>query len=174
MARGQNNSNSESESRTTARNTSGSGSNTKSNSSGSGSGKHRLNAAQQQYLKDLVNTHITNNHRDIVNPKYGPSDFEHYSDDFLRRYKDHYSLNCPDNMTINGYLLGSELGSKTYSFKRNKVSAPDARILKKDLAAEVKRHFNSYPVKEMDCIPQFIYKVKNQKKKFKMEFKSTN
>ncbi|AET38402.1 Sap30p Ecym_2693 [Eremothecium cymbalariae DBVPG len=134
------------------------------------SGKQRLTVAQQQYLKELLRTHVHNNHRDN-SPQPHPLDFERYSDDFLRRYKDHYQLPIEDNMSIKGYLLGSDLGSKTYSYKRNHPSLPDARVTKKQLADEVKRHFTASIVKETECIPAFIYKVRNSKKKFRMEFK---
>lgn len=176
------NSNSESDSKS-GRSTKGSkpnGGSGSGNGSGSGSGsganqgKQRLTAAQQQYLKNLVNSHITNNHPDIVNPKYNPVDFEHYSDEFLRNYKDHFNLNIQDNMTFKGYLLGSKLGSKTFSFERNRIGKPDARVHKKELSEKVAKHFEAQPVKEMECIPQFIYKVKNQKKKFRMEFRNGN
>lgn len=148
--------------------------NNNNNNSGSGQGKQRLTSAQQQYLKNLVTTHVTDNHPDTINPKYNPVDFGHYTDEFLRNYKDHFQLNAQDNMTFRGYLLGSKLGSKTYSFERNKIGKPDARIHKKELSNEVTKHFNSFNVKEVDCIPQFIYKVKNQKKKFRMEFRRGN
>ncbi|SMN22046.1 similar to Saccharomyces cerevisiae YMR263W SAP30 Subunit of a histone deacetylase complex [Maudiozyma saulgeensis] len=173
------NSNSESDSKSGRSGKTNSGT-SKTNASGSGSttgnnqSKQRLTTAQQQYLKNLVTTHITDNHPSIVNPRTNPSDFENYSDDFLRNYKDHFNLNTPDNMTFRGYLLGSKLGSKTYSFERNKIGKPDARIHKKELSNEVKKHFESVTIKEMECIPQFIYKVKSQKKKFRMEFKSGN
>ena len=172
MARG--NSNSESDSKPgkgskgskPSGNGSGSGSNTNSSSN-----KQRLTAAQQQYLKSLVSSHITNNHPDLQ-PKYSPVDFEHYSDEFLRNYKDRFALDTQDNMTFQGYLLGSRLGSKTYSFRRNMIGTPDARVHKKELSEKVARHFDQQQVKEMECIPQFVYKVKNQKKKFRMEFRS--
>lgn len=161
------NSNSESESKTRSTNvgalgvTAGTGS--RSNV------KQRLTAAQQQYIRDLVKTHVTNNHPSL-GPKQDPVDFEKYSDDFLRRYKDHYHIDIPDNMTLRGYLLGSQLGSKTHSYKQNRPGSPSARVAKKDLASEVKRHFTSHTIKEAECIPHFIYKVKSQKRKFKMEF----
>lgn len=169
------NSNSESDSKSSrsgkVNSTNSKNNNTNTNGSNSNTqGKQRLTAAQQQYLKNLVTTHITDNHPNIIHPVTNPVNFEDYSDKFLRNYKDHFNLNLPDNMTFRGYLLGSKLGSKTYSFERNKIGKNDARIHKKDLSNEVKRHFDSVNIKETDCIPQFIYKVKNQKKKFRMEF----
>ncbi|CEP62847.1 Sap30p LALA0_S06e05204g [Lachancea lanzarotensis] len=162
------NSNSESESRTR----SNAGNSTQGTTSGNARnvGKQRLTTAQQQYLKDLIRTHVQNNHPSNF-PKPDPLDFEEYSDDFLRRYKDYFQLPLQDNLSLRGYLLGSKLGQKTYSYKRNENKVPDARVTKKKLASEVKKHFNSYNVKETECIPAFIYKVKNQKKRFKMEFR---
>ncbi|CCF56670.1 hypothetical protein KAFR_0B03740 [Kazachstania africana CBS 2517] len=163
MARG---SNSESES-----NRSTAGTATKDhNPSSTSQNKQRLTSSQQQYLNNLTATHVTNNHPTENRNVYHPLDFQHDSDEFLRNYKDHYNLSLPDNMTVSGYLLGSQLGSKTYSFKRNKVGKPDARILKSQLAEEIKDHFNNMQLKEVDIIPQFIYKIKNKDKKFKMEF----
>lgn len=164
------NSNSESESRTR----SGAANHTGANSSAGtrNNGKQRLTTAQQQYLRDLIKTHVHNNHPCNFEKPH-PVDFEAYSDDFLRRYKDHFQLPLEDNLSLPGYLLGSKLGEKTYSSKRNAPNIPDARVTKKQLATEVKRHFMSYSVKETECIPAFIYKVKNQKKRFRMEFKPT-
>lgn len=134
------------------------------------SGKQRLTVAQQQYLKELVRAHVHNNHEDNF-PHPHPLDFEAYSSDFLRRYKDRHQLSVKDNMTLQGYLLGSKLGMHTESQKKNKLSLPDSRITKKELAGEVKRHFMANSVKEAECIPTFIYKVKNSRKKFRMEFR---
>ena len=98
------NSNSESESniktRSNASTTTGTGVGSRSHV------KQRLTTAQQQYLKDLVRTHVTNNHPDLT-PKPDPMDFESYSDDFLRRYKDRFQLNVEDHLSIQGYLVGS-------------------------------------------------------------------
>lgn len=162
------NSNSESESRARSTNV-----NTVVNTANTGprsNVKQRLTVSQQQYIRDLVNTHITNNHPSLL-PKPDPVDFESYSDDFLRRYKDHYHISIEDNMTLRGYLLGSQLGSKTYSSRQNQPGSQTARVVKKDLASEVKKHFTAHAVKEAECIPHFIYKVKSQKRKFRMEFK---
>ncbi|QLG73543.1 hypothetical protein HG535_0F00530 [Zygotorulaspora mrakii] len=161
------NSNSESESRTRATTSGGAVGNTTGGARSNT--KQRLTAAQQQYLKDLVKTHVTNNHPDLT-PKPTPIDFESYPDQFLRQYKERFKLKIEDNMTIQGYLLGSQLGAKTCSYKKN-AQSHDRRVHKKELATEVKKHFTSYGIKEAECIPQFIYKVKNQKKKFRMEFR---
>ncbi|AMD22403.1 HGR064Wp [Eremothecium sinecaudum] len=165
------NSNSESESRT--RSTTGYHA-TSMGSSGAAntrsSGKQRLTVAQQQYLKDLVRLHVHNNHEENFAPVH-PLEFEEDSDDFLRRYKDRHQLPVKDNMTLQGFLLGSELGMRTYSYKKNNSSLPDGRVTKKELAEEVKKHFISTVVKEAECVPAFIYKVKNSKKQFRMEFR---
>ncbi|SCU97357.1 LADA_0H05864g1_1 [Lachancea dasiensis] len=162
------NSNSESESRTRSNAGHMSAGNATNNSRNAG--KQRLTTAQQQYLKDLVNTHVHNNHPD-TRIKPHPVDFEAYSDSFLRRYKDRFKLPLEDNLSLQGYLLGSKLGEKTYTHRRNEGRGPDARVTKKQLALEVKKHFTAHNVKETECIPAFIYKVKNRKKSFKMEFR---
>lgn len=176
MARG-GNSNSESESTRRNHNTTnsqGNGSNSTSAGSNAQSSrsnaKQRLTQAQQQYLRELVNEHITNNDPTQVEKPH-PLDFESYSDDFIRAYKDHYNLDIPDQMTLQGYLLGSELGKRSISYKRNQDGVPGARITKQEAIEHVKNHFESQSVKEADCVPNFIYKVRNQKKRFRMEFK---
>ncbi|CCE90211.1 Sap30p TDEL_0B00820 [Torulaspora delbrueckii] len=162
------NSNSESESRTRVSNVGTVG--TTASAASRSNVKQRLTAAQQQYLRDLTKKNITNNHPDLT-MKPGPVDFESYSDEFLRRYKDHYGIDARDNMTLSGYLLGSQIGSRTYSYRQNHSETPHSRIAKRDLASQVSKHFTAHTVKEADCIPQFIYKVKNQKRRFRMEFK---
>ncbi|CAG99542.1 Sap30p [Kluyveromyces lactis] len=162
--RGHNNSNSESESKGKSSNNATSGASTRT------SVKQRLSSAQQQYLKDLNKKHIHNNHPKNE-PLPNPMDFEQYSDEFLRRYKDRFQLKSPDNLSIQGYLLGSRIGKHTYSAKRNQKNVPDARVTKQELAKGVREHFDNYTVREAECLPQFIYKVQNQKKKFRMEFK---
>lgn len=162
------NSNSESESRTRASNVATAG--TTASAASRSNVKQRLTAAQQQYLRDLNRKHITNNHPDLI-PRPDPVDFESYSDEFLRRYKDHYGIDARDNLTLPGYLLGSQIGSRTYSYRQNHPDNPHHRVTKRELASQVSRHFTAHTVKEADCIPQFIYKVKNQKRKFRIEFK---
>lgn len=162
--RGNNNSNSESESRTKPSNTGSVGTNTRTNT------KQRLSAAQQQYLKELNRKHIHDNHpKNFETPH--PLDFEYYSNDFLRHYKDRFKLNLADNLSIHGFMLGSQIGCRTYSYKRNNSSSGDSRITKSELAKGVRNHFDNYAIREAECVPQFIYKVKNSKKKFRMEFK---
>ncbi|KAL6942598.1 hypothetical protein ACO0QE_003781 [Hanseniaspora vineae] len=179
-----------------------------------GHGSTKATHAQQAYLRQLVAKHVTNNHPDLEQRPH-PLDFENYSSDFLRRYKDKYGLPTKsDNMSLQGYLLGSELGTKTSSWKKINHSAvrkpqirgrasvssgsssssssgdsdvhegsslapslsltdeiiKGKRVSKKVLADSVKKHFMSSSIKESECIPQFIYKIKNDKMKFKMEF----
>lgn len=132
--------------------------------------KQRLTAAQQQHIKELLQRHVTNNDP-RAKPLQDPHEFEHYSDEFLRKYCDRYGLDCPDNMTLAGYLLGSALGSKTQSWRKNKPGQPGARVTKQEVALAVKKHFATQSVREADCIPQFLYKIKNRGRRFRMEFK---
>ncbi|CCE63936.1 hypothetical protein TPHA_0G01000 [Tetrapisispora phaffii CBS 4417] len=163
------NSNSESESK--QRNVVSGNAHTNAQTTGvKNTGKQRPTVTQNQYIKNLVKTHITNNHPALTELPH-PLDFDKYDESILRKYKDHFKLDVPDNLTLRGYLLGSALGLRTFSGKKNQIGKPGARITKNKLANEVKTHFDNYSVKENTCVPHFIYKVKTQKKKFKMEFK---
>lgn len=163
-------------------------------------------------------------------------DFNDFDDNFLRLYKDRYKLNnLEDNYTLNGFLLQTDLGSKTSSFKKNNKSkfvpkpidnnsdTAKEEITSKDitpeetnptngsisnsqskyqtqkekeknkmnqikenlnstvvrgnrtsrykLVEEIEEHFkDKYQVKEAEAISQFVYKVKKNNKKFKLEF----
>lgn len=162
-------------------------------------------------------------------------DFNDFDDTFLRLYKDRYKLNnLEDNYTLNGFLLQTELGSKTSSFKKNNKSkfvpkpivsndtvkedltskdiTPEEanptngslsnsqskyqtqkekeknkmnqikenlnstvirgnRTSRYKLVGEIEAHFkDKYQVKEAEAISQFVYKVKKNNKKFKLEF----
>ncbi|CCH60174.1 hypothetical protein TBLA_0C03710 [Henningerozyma blattae CBS 6284] len=207
------NSNSESETsrsrNTHGGNNSNGGNNNNDNSGTSGKdtnhstghgGKHRLNAAQQNYLRELVKTHVTNNHPSLI-PIPHPADLSLYSDDFLRRYRDRYNLDCNDNFTLQGYLLGSDIGNQTQSFsnismnakadangkttekllkqsKKSKekvqggISKPTTkRVMRDELVAKVADHFNTNQPREVNVVPQFIYKVRNRNRRFRMEFR---
>ncbi|KAH3903601.1 Sap30p SCDLUD_001245 [Saccharomycodes ludwigii] len=144
---------------------------TNNNNNHNNSSSNRLTQAQQQYLKDLVKEHVTNNYDPKNKAAPHPLDFEKSDDKFLRKYKDHFDLSLQDNMTLNGFMLNTKLGAKTESWKKihGNTNSP-VRIEKAKLANEVKKHFTSYNLKESECIPTFIYKVRNNGKKFKMEF----
>lgn len=172
MARRTTNSASESETTTTTTTrgrSQGSGSqggNSNNSNTNSSSGKHRTTAAQQAYIKELVRTHITNNHPNLK-PQPHPTDISAYSDQFLRKYRDRYKLDCPDNYTLQGYLLGSTVGSQTVS--QGKIQKD--RVSRDKLVDVVSKHWNSVQYKEAVVIPQFIYKVRNKKRQFRMEFR---
>lgn len=156
--------------------------NSSNNAHGSNSSRLTTQQQQQQYLKDLTTRHINNNHPKLFNTKQNaaPLDLNYYDDDFLRRYKDHYNLNTVDNFTLSGFLLKSPVGELTHTMNHdNNNSNPDAtnnknnsseRSSREDLVKSCQEHLNNVQVKELDLIPQFIYKVRKHKNKFKMEF----
>lgn len=134
----------------------------------------RLTSQQQQYLKELVKTHITNNKptfhhngtQDIS--QYHPFDSQLRKMDYsvLRKYSHRYQLNDDrDNVTLTGMLLQSPLGTHTitYTNQRNRVE-------KRSYVARCNEHYKQTSAKEMDSMAQFIYKVKFQDKNFKMSF----
>ncbi|CCH41936.1 Transcriptional regulatory protein [Wickerhamomyces ciferrii] len=123
------------------------------------------NAAAQAAQAELLARHIHSN-----GPKEktiaDPLDFDSFPDEALRKYRDHYGLPVKSSLTTNGYLLASEIGKKTYSFKSRD------RVTKPDLANAVKKHFSTQTVKESEIITNFIYKANNQDKAFKLNFKN--
>lgn len=93
-----------------------------------------------------------------------PLDFESYPETFLRKYKDHYNLTKKSCMSQEGYLLESEIGKKTQSYKNKD------RITKPELANAVEKHFSAQHPKESEIVTNFLYKVNNQDKAFKLNF----
>jgi histone deacetylase complex subunit SAP30 len=121
------------------------------------------NAAAQAAQAELLARHIHSNgpyDRKIVDPL----DFETLPDSVLRKYKDHYNLNKKSSLSQEGYLLGSELGRKTQSYKNKD------RIAKPELASAVEKHFMAQHPKESEIVTNFLYKVNNQDKAFKLSF----
>lgn len=139
----------------------------------------RLNAQQQQYLKELNKTHITNN-KPSFSHMGNTSDLSTYrsfdkqlrmeDDTIIRKYSHRHHLNeNKDNVTLTGDLLNSDLGQRTMTGRRSRDIA-SARVDKKSFVDNCTTHWQNQPAREMDVMSQFIYKVKHQKKDFKMTF----
>ncbi|XBW38128.1 hypothetical protein QEN19_003724 [Hanseniaspora menglaensis] len=216
-----------------------------------GNGQHSTNdltKEMQQYYMDIVKRNVHDNSqynkiwkkytidpRNLTGKKRDNRykvDFNDFDDKFLRLYKDRFIINdLKDNYTLNGYLLQTELGSKTSSFKKNnkslfipkpvtdmveepikeealskestseetnqnmnsakyltqkekeknkifyvkdnlnKTIINGNRTSREELVKEVEKHFKeNYQVKETEAISQFVYKIKKDNKKFKLEF----
>ncbi|ODV98245.1 hypothetical protein PACTADRAFT_48040 [Pachysolen tannophilus NRRL Y-2460] len=123
------------------------------------------NQALQQAQKEFLAKHINSNGpQDKVIPE--PLDFENLPNKSLRNYKKMYLKNhdIKDSLTMYGYLLESDIGKKSYSYKHKD------RIAKPELAALCKKHFMGMNVKESEVITNFLYRVKNQEKAFKLRF----
>ncbi|KAL6927268.1 hypothetical protein ACO0SA_003566 [Hanseniaspora valbyensis] len=192
-----------------------------------------LTKEMQQYYMKIVKRHVHDNSSyNRVWKKYATDttalsgkkkyskykiDFNDFDDEFLRLYKDRYKLNdLKDNYTFNGFLLQTDLGSKTYSYKKNNKSkfvpkpisntnnSNNEDNIKEDINAkedmnskevtpdenaahrllQLKENLNNtvikgnrtskeeenFQVKETEAISQFVYKVKKDNKKFKLEF----
>lgn len=95
-----------------------------------------------------------------------PMDFESLPDESLRKYRDQYNLPVKSSLSQEGFLLTSEIGKKSLSYKSRD------RVTKAELAENVKKHFLSQPVRESEIITNFLYKVNNQDKAFKLDFKN--
>ncbi|KAH3669022.1 hypothetical protein WICMUC_005121 [Wickerhamomyces mucosus] len=135
--------------------------NTKSSSRASTKAR---NAAAQQAQAELLARHIHSNgpNERVVSD---PMDFDSFPNEVLRKYRDHYRLPVKSSLTVDGFLLESEIGKKSSSYKNKN------RIRKDELANAVKKHFNSQTVKESEVLTHFLYKVNNQDKAFKLSFK---
>lgn len=119
-------------------------------------------AAQQEFLLKHINS---NGPQD--KPKPHPLDFNSLSDEALEKYNKKYDLDYPAPLSINGHILSSEIGKKTFTAKNisgNKISKPE-------LSNNLKKHFLALPCRENEIIANFIYKVNNQEKDFKLSFK---
>lgn len=122
--------------------------------------KQRQQAAQQAH-KELLSRHVNLNgpyDREIGDPM----DFELMPLEALRRYRKKHGLLLPLAMSINGYLLGLEVGRKTHTGRTAR------RVTKTELALAVKKHFVNQVSRENDIITGFIYKVNNQDRAFKL------
>ncbi|CAH6720756.1 transcriptional regulatory protein Sap30p [[Candida] jaroonii] len=119
--------------------------------------------AQQEYLSKHINS---NGPKD--KPKIDPLDFDTLPIQSLNNYSRFYNLN-QHAVSVHADILYSEIGKKTSSYKKNlsKVS----KIDKVELSSNVKKHFTNLPVKENEILTNFLYKVKNDNKAFKLNFK---
>ncbi|KAH3668295.1 hypothetical protein OGAPHI_002049 [Ogataea philodendri] len=132
--------------------------------------------AQQQ--KEFLAKYIHSNGPQDFPPK-DPLDFSDWTEEQLRKYRELYlnpsQIIVSDAKTFQGYLLeGSELGETSESYLKNEMSSGTNMYeyrTRDDLRRAVEDHFhNQLNVKESDVIMGFIYRVKNENKKFKMYF----
>lgn len=158
--------------------------NSNNNSSHNDTSATRLNLQQQQYLKNLVKRHVTNNKPTFSHngtqdlSKYHEFDYQLRQTDYsvLRRYSHKFHLNeDKDNVTLTGMLLQSPLGLHTitshYCNQSNTRNGNNKhRVDKQKYVKRCNDHLKQQSLKEMDTISQFIYKVKHHSKDFKMTF----
>lgn len=125
-------------------------------------------AAQQEYLARHINS---NGPQDRI--KLDPVDFSDMPEHQLNEYKLYYKLNLPECDTIKGDILNSEIGKKTLFSKKQAKLAKFKKITKVDrreLAGHIRNHFQSLPVKENEIVTNFLYKVRNEERDFKLSF----
>lgn len=131
---------------------------------------HRVKTSSQQAQQDFLSKYIhSNGPQDKV--KIDPLDFTQFSSEELNHYSAKYGLNYPECESLKSEILNSEIGKKTLSFKKKTRGRRVEKIEKYELASGVKQHFLSLPVKENEVITNFLYKVRNQDKDFKLVFK---
>ncbi|VEU20052.1 DEKNAAC100271 [Brettanomyces naardenensis] len=132
--------------------------------------------------KEYVAKHVhSNGPQDFPVPD--PMDFSRWTEEQLRKYRELY-LNpnhviSPDIKTFQGYMLeANKLGESTESYIKNEQNADqnlyDYRT-HEDLRNNVEDHFNNHlNVKESEVIVNFLYKVKNEDKNFRLYFDRSN
>lgn len=139
-------------------------SDTESKATNSRSNAKARHTAAQQAQAELLARHIHSNGPN-EKPIIEPLDFDSLPTHTLRKYRHHYNLNGPEScLTDAGYILQSKTGEKTYTAKNSQ------RVAKQELAASVKKHFMNSTVKESEVITNFLYRVNNQDKQFKLSF----
>lgn len=119
--------------------------------------------AQQEYLLKHINS---NGPKD--KPKIDPMDFNEYPIKVLNDYSQYYNLGLR-GQSVKSEVLYSEIGKKSLSYK--KTLSKIGKLDKIELSNSVKKHFVNIPVKENEIIANFLYKVKNEDKEFKLSFK---
>lgn len=117
-------------------------------------------AAQQEVLARHINSNGAHD-----KPKVHPLDFSTLPDKALRSYVAKHGMQQPLPMTLNADILNLHIGKKTHSSKRSQTLMP-----KRELAEKVKDHFMALPFRENEIITNFLYKVKNQDRDFKLTF----
>lgn len=134
-------------------------------STGSRASAKAKNSSIQQAQQEFLAKHITSNGPNDKK-KISPLDFEVLPTSSLVKYNKKFSLSTQQPHTINGYMLKSEIGKKTDSYKKSAKKCTN-----RELAASVKKHFMALPCRENEVITNFLYKVKQQDKDFKLSFK---
>ncbi|CUM65302.1 uncharacterized protein PRCAT00002937001 [Priceomyces carsonii] len=123
------------------------------------------NAAAQQAQQEYLSKHINSNGPQDA-PKVDPLDFYSFDCKTLDKYVRTYGLNLPPTMTIDGDILQSDIGKKTYSYKHSNKN----RVSKLEQSNNVKKHFMNLPCRENEIITNFLYKANNQDTEFKLKF----
>lgn len=126
----------------------------------------RARTAQQQAQQEFLAKHIhSNGPQDRVLPD--PLDFTAYDSNQLNRYLKRYNLNLLECELLKADILNSQIGKKTLSKKRTRVG----KLERYELANQIRHHFMTVPVKENEIVTNFLYKVRNEDKQFKLQFK---
>ncbi|QPG76619.1 hypothetical protein FOA43_004011 [Brettanomyces nanus] len=132
--------------------------------------------------KESVSKYVhSNGPQDFAIPD--PMDFSTWTEEQLRKYREMY-LNpnrviSPDVKTFQGYMLeANKLGESTEAYIKNEQNR-DRNLYEyrtySDLRNNVEDHFNNHlAAKESEVLVNFLYKVKNEDKSFRLYFDRTN
>lgn len=124
------------------------------------------NAVMVAAQQELLSKHIHSN-GPHDKPKLDALDFSTLSETDLEKYNRKYGLNIPGIQNVNEDILKSEIGKKTFSSKR---VTQTTTVAKPEAASLCQKHFIGAPCRENEIISNFLYKVKNEDKEFKLTF----
>lgn len=133
---------------------------------------------RKEYVAKYVNSNGPQDH-----PVPDPMDFSSWTEEQLRKYRELYlnpnHIVSSDIKTFQGYMLeGTKLGESTESYLKNEQNK-QANVYeyrtRDQLRNTVEDDFkNNMSVKENDVIVNFLYKVKNEDKNFRLYFDRSN
>lgn len=122
------------------------------------------NAVAQAAQLELLSKHIHSNGPNDK-PKVNPLDFLSLDTTALHKYSHKNALNLPRIQSVNEDILQSDIGKKTFSSKK---AALTSKITKPEFASHVHKHFMAAPCRENEIVANFLYKVRNGTKDFKL------
>lgn len=119
-------------------------------------------AAQQELLSKHIHSNGPHD-----KPRIDVLDFNTFDDTTLERYNRKLGIECPAIQKIDEDILRSDIGKKTYTARN---SSQTMSISKPEMASFCQKHFINSPCRENEIISNFLYKVKNDDKEFKLTF----
>ncbi|KAF1948477.1 hypothetical protein CC80DRAFT_431216 [Byssothecium circinans] len=122
------------------------------------------NAINGSHLKDVMSSNGDNANE----PEY-PTNWETQPSSVLHAYRRAYRMDTATayKNPLSHVVLNQGIGKMSPTSARPRGKR---RVEKRDLATEVRKHFNAQAVSETNCIIELIYKTKHQDSEFRVRF----